>query len=185
MKSINDIRETAIHGNLSIERTCFVFFDIETTGLHAYKGAKIIESACITRNEVLQNWRINPQKTSDDALVTMLPELMNHLKKGVLVGHNICFDLNFIAYKAGKLGINGPEVNFIDTMMLSKRILEKIRSYKLEFLLHYFDIAIKGELHTAMVDVHATQALFWKLIEKGEISTLKEAGVKRVNWTFC
>lgn len=182
MRTISELREIASHGNLSIERAGFIFFDIETTGLYAEKGAKIIESACVSRDTILQDWSQDAHEASDDLLVKMLPELMRHLKKGVVVGHNICFDLNFIAYKAEKLGLGGPDLFFIDTLALSRRLLEKLESHKLESLLQYFDITVKGELHTALVDVQATRAVFWKLIEKGKINTLKEAGVKRLRW---
>jgi len=46
-----------------------------------------------------------------------------------------------------------------------------------------FDIKVSGKLHTASTDAEATRALFWKLVEKGGISTVGEAGMKKMNWS--
>ncbi|MEX0680986.1 MAG: exonuclease domain-containing protein [Balneolales bacterium] len=143
-----------------------------------------MEVAILDRNKVLFTWNQTSSNASDENLKNELPKILKNLKSGVVVGHNVCFDLNFIAYKAGKFGHTGPNVFFIDTLNLSRRLIETVSSYKLEFLLQYFNISIHGELHTALVDAQATQALFWKLIERGEIGTLKEVGMKKLNWSF-
>lgn len=183
MKSINELRETSPKPNDSIERSNFIFFDIETTGLCVETGAKILEIALISRDTILTDWVRNSKDVSDYNLKNELPLIFKKFKKGVIVGHNVGFDLNFISYKAEKLGLRGPDVFFIDTLSLSKRLIKNTSSYKLESLLDYFDIAIQAQLHTALVDAQATQALFWKLIARGEISTLQEAGMNRLNWT--
>lgn len=181
---IDVLRHQNADPDLSVERSQLLFFDIETTGLHPEKGAKLVEIACVSRNEILHNWRISHLKANDALLRKILPLLVQDLTKGVVVGHNVSFDLNFIAYKADKLGLPGLDVSFIDTLALARRVVHGLASYKLGHLLRHFDIRVHGELHTAIVDAQVTRALFWKLMEAGGFSTLKEAGIKRLKWSL-
>src|SRR5699024_6356177 len=106
----------------------------------------------------------------------------DQLTTGVVVGHNVGFDLGFLAYEAERLGFRGPELLFIDTLVLAKKICDNTLDYQLSTLLGVFNISITGQLHTAAVDAAATRALFWKLINLGNIETLVKTGMRRLNW---
>lgn len=175
LRGINPIKDT------SIELAKLVFFDIETTGLRPDRGAKISEVAIVNRNSQLYTWhrKINNEF---ETLFQELPMMFNHFKKSVVIGHNLSFDFWFISYEADKLGLEGPSLLFIDTLSLARKILPERNSYKLDELLKVFDIKVNGELHTAITDAEATRALFWKLVEKGGISTVGDAGMKKLNW---
>lgn len=180
--SIKNIRFDIPESSISIELTNFNFFDIETTGLRPDRGAKITEVSILNRNSQVYSWQ-SGLKPGASSFSDQLPIIINHLKKGVVVGHNLQFDFWFISHEADKLGIDGLSLRFIDTISLARKVLPDRNGFKLGELLKYFDIKVNGELHTATTDTEATRALFWKLIEKGGISTVGEAGMKKMNWS--
>lgn len=183
MKSIEQIREAQPGIRQSIERTSFAFFDIETTGLRPDRGARITEIAILKRGGDRFVWQQSQDDISDTNLTLPLRGMLNHLKSGVVVGHNVGFDFRFIAYETDRMGFRGPDVLFIDTLGLAKKIYHNTDDYQLATLLEKFDISIESPLHTAVVDARATQALFWKLVNIGNIETLAQADMKRLNWS--
>lgn len=183
MKSITNLREAAPGSRQSIERTSFAFFDIETTGLRPDRGARITEIAIYNRSSNQLLWEQPKELPSDEKLAEQLPTVLDLLTTGVVVGHNVSFDFKFIAYETERLGFRGPNVLFIDTLGLAKKMCNNTADFKLSSLLNLFNISTEGSLHTAAVDAQATRALFWKLINLGEIETLAQAGMQRLNWS--
>lgn len=161
-----------------------VFFDLETTGLRPDRGARITEVAVVGREAVRFSWMRGQTNLDDCALALQLPLLLDHLHAGVIVGHNVRFDFRFIAYEAERLGLRGPTVRFIDTLGLARRLLPAAADYRLATLLETLGIVPDGALHTALTDARATQALFWKLVERGHLQTLADAGMKPLTWTY-
>lgn len=178
---IQNFRFYAPDSSTSLELTRLVFLDIETTGLRPDRGAKITEVSILNRNSQLYYWRPRTD-TENDSVAKDLPNILNYLKQGVVVGHNLQFDFWFIAYESDRLEIEGPSLRFIDTLSLSRKLLPKRYSHTLGELLTHFDIKVHGQLHTATTDTFATRALFWKLVEKGGLSNVGEAGMKKLNW---
>lgn len=166
----------------SIELSNLIFLDIETSGIRPDRGAKITELSILNRNSQQLLWRTNAY-TESDMIAKVLPTILKQLKRGVVVGHNLPFDFWFITYECNRYGLEGPDIQFIDTLSLSRKLLPDRNNYQLGELLKHFDIKVNGELHTATTDAEATRALFWKLIEKGGISTVGEAGMKKLNWS--
>lgn len=183
MDSITQLRKTQPKPRQSIERAAFIFFDIETTGLRPDRGARITEIALLNRNSRKLLWKQAENAISDEYLAAQLPLVLKHLESGVVVGHNLQFDLRFIAYETERLGFRGPRLLFVDTLGLAQKLCSNISDFKLSSLIERFNISIGGELHTAAVDAHATRALFWKLIKLGDIETLAHAGMQRVCWS--
>lgn len=183
MLTIGNIREMQPDSNCSIELASFAFLDIETTGLRADRGARITEIAILKRGGDRYVWQQDKNNISDKNLASQLPTVLDHLTAGVVIGHNVIFDLRFIAYETERLGFPGPQVLFIDTLGLAKKICDNIPDYQLSSLLKKFDITTGSPLHTAVVDARVTQALFWKLVNAGEIETLAQAGMQRLNWS--
>lgn len=183
MKTTASLRNNSPNPNFSVELCNFVFLDIETTGFRPDRGARITEVAIINRNSVHYSYKSTPAQ-SDTLARKDLITIINCLSNGVVVGHNLSFDLWFIAYEAHLIGLDGPDIKLIDTLSLARRILPAADSHKLSHLLELFKIQINGEIHTAITDAEATRALFWKLLEKGNISTVGQAGLKQLNWTI-
>jgi len=182
MQTILNVRKNKPSKKLSVELCNFVFFDIETTGLRPDMGAKITEVAILNRNSPIFLWKSDVENLASK-FQKALPEVLETLKNGVVVGHNLSFDLWFISYEADRIGLEGPDIRFIDTLSLSRQVLPKRDSYTLGSLLNYFDIEVTGQLHSAETDAEAARALFWKLVEAGDISTVGEAGIKQLKWT--
>lgn len=180
INSVNN-RIVRVLPSLSLELSSLIFLDIETSGLYPMKGADITEIAVLSRNKTLFYWK--RQNNSPDELTSIImKELLLILKKGVVVGHNCRFDLGFISYEAEKKGLVGPEIQYIDTLALARKY-SRLSSNKLESLLKYYDIEVTGTLHTAITDAQAVRALFWKLVEAGNLETAGQAGVKQLNWS--
>lgn len=167
--------------NISIELSELLFLDVETSGLNPNRGAFITEIAILDRYKVLFYWKIakkNSLKLSDN----ILKKILQTLTQGIVVGHNCHFDFDFIFHEAERKGLDIPMVHYIDTMELSRKILDT-PNLKLSTLLNYFDIRLNGQLHTANVDAQATRALFWKLVSKANIYKINDANPQRLLWS--
>lgn len=163
-----------------IEVASLLFFDIETTGLRPDRGAQITEIALVNHTGICFDWK---HERDSSELSGQLITLFGHFRNSVVVGHNLQFDFRFVAYEADRRDLRGPTVRFIDTLGLARRLLDRISDARLEVLLSHFDLSPDGELHTAIGDARATRALFWKLVEHGNLNMLADAGLKRLNWT--
>lgn len=156
-----------------------LFFDIETTGLRPDRGAQITEVAVVDHTAVRYDWKRSREATPlADALVA----LIGHLERGIVVGHNLAFDFRFVAYEADRLGLPGPRLQYIDTLGLARRLLDKTANFQLGTLLTHLDQPPEAALHTALGDAQATRALFWALIDHGGLDTLADAGMRRLDW---
>jgi len=163
-----------------IKSVPILFLDIETTGLHPDRGAWITEIALLGDRGVRLATKLQPG--DDRILSTKLPYLIDQLGSGVVVGHNVQFDLRFIAYEADRLGETGPDLQFIDTLGLARKLLTRARDHCLKTALRAFDITPRGELHSAITDARAVRSLFWRMIDHGGFGTLADAGLKPLNW---
>ena len=158
----------------------FRYFDIETTGLRPDRGAEITEIAVVDRSCVRIDWQ---RERDGQSVARQLPLLFDALGEGVVVGHNLPFDFRFVTYEAERHRVPGPTIHFIDTMHLARRTVDQTSDVQISTLLSYFDITPDGALHTALVDVRATRALFWALVEHSDLQTFADAGIRRLDWS--
>jgi DNA polymerase III epsilon subunit-like protein len=181
MTSVNQLRRGPYNLDSSVELVNFLFLDTETSGLKPNRSCRITEIAILDRSDALFSWYTN----SHEQLINFehIPKLFMILKDGVVVAHNLKFDLSFIAYEASVHGLSLPPLLCTDTLTIAKSCQISPKCYKLESLLKYFDIRYAAPLHTAINDAQAVRALFWKLIEIGDISTLKDAKVQKLFWS--
>jgi DNA polymerase III epsilon subunit-like protein len=165
-----------------LRTAALVFFDLETTGLRPDRGARICEMAVVDRRGVQFDWVSESGPPSDAAVARRLPELIEHLQDGIVVGHNLSFDVHFLTYEAERLGLGGIDVWFTDTLGLARRLWPDRDDHRLGQLLTMVDAAPAGELHTAVGDARATRALFWHLVGAGGWETLGDVEVRRLRW---
>ena len=171
----------------------FVVFDIETTGLSPNTesiteiGAVKIKNGAIvdTFNELVNPGKPIPPKISEltgitDSMVAdcpyiseILPKFFEFAKGSVLVAHNASFDTSFIKKSAKDLGL-AFNFSYIDTLELSRSIVEGVKNYKLDTLTKHFNVKLENH-HRACDDATATGHVFLKLISK-----LDEMGVKDI-----
>ena len=182
MPNLSDFHFMNPKPQTSIELVSYTILDIETSGLRPDRGAKITEVSILNRYSQKYYWKSNID-TCNVLGPNELSIILDCLKQGVVVGHNLQFDFWFIAYECSRYELEGPDIQFIDTLSLARKVIPKENSYRLCDLLKLFDIKITGELHSAITDTEATRALFWKLVEKGGISRVGDAGIKKMNWS--
>ena len=162
-----------------LESASLVYFDLETTGLHPERGATVTEAAVLDAGGLRFDWR-RGDEVPDFAEV--LPALLDHLAAGVVVGHNVGFDFGFLAYEAARRDARGPAVRYLDTLALARRLAPKRDNYRLGTLVDRYDLEVDGPLHTASVDVRATRALFWQLVDEAGLERLEDADLSKLDW---
>lgn len=174
----------------------YVVFDIETTGLNPYE-CEIIEIGAVKvrDGEIIDRYNqlIRPSKPvpleiqkltniTDDMLDDkpsfdeIKDNFLNFIDGKILVAHNANFDVGFIRYHFGKLGINVTNP-FVDTMKMAQDIVEGVRNYKLDTLTDKLGIKLVSH-HRAVDDAEATAYLFINmvniLINQGKIKKYSE-----------
>lgn len=168
-----------------IRAASLVFFDLETTGLRPDRGGRIREMAVVGSQGIQFDWRSDAAPPRDDVVATQLPVLIDHLQDGVVIGHSLQFDFRFVTYEFRRLsesGLGGLDVRFADTLGLARSLLDAPDDYQLGTLLGHFGAAPDEELHTAVGDALATRTLFWHLVEHGDLRTLADIDVRRLQW---
>ena len=171
----------------------FVVFDIETTGLSPNTekiteiGAVKIKNGVITDvfNELVNPGKPIPKKIVEltgisDSMVadcpditTILPKFFEFASGSVLVAHNANFDTSFIKKAAKDMGLP-YNYSCIDTLELSRAVVDGVKNYKLDTLTKHFNVKLENH-HRACDDATATAHIFLKLI-----SRLEEFDIKNV-----
>ena len=168
-----------------------VVFDIETTGLSPIKDMIIeIGAVKVVNNEITEEFNILINPGMDiPANITELTGIRNEDVRDcedihycieefmkfigdckVLVAHNAAFDYSFIRkYIKGDFSI-------LDTLELSRILLKKRRSHKLNKICDYFKISLENH-HRASDDARATGEIlirFIEMLEERKITNLSE-----------
>jgi len=181
-----------------VEKKQFVALDFETTGKYPL-SAEICELALIrftAEGQILDQWEslVRPQSgmnpvaegihglSLDDLkdaplMPDLLPKLLDFVGKDPLVGHNIAFDLAFLAYEMDKAyGQQWLEKDFLGahfcTSKLSLGVLPKLSSHRLKHLVEYYELE-EAPNHRALQDSLTCKNVFLKLIEP--LTSLDEA----------
>lgn len=171
---------------LKIRNTEFIVFDVETTGLSALDGDRIIEIAAIKIKDLKPvatfHSLINPLRDvpasatnvnhiSEDMLIgaptaeEFFPGLIDFIGGGCVVGHNIKFDLNFVCYELSLCGRRlREETPAIDTLKMAKALIPYLSSYKLSHVANALGITV-GETHRALSDTQLTADVLTRLMD--------------------
>lgn len=186
---------------LGLREATYVVLDLETTGSSAKEGGITeVGAVKIEEGEISDTFStlINPgmpiqtyvakltgitDKMVADAppFEDVLPSLEKFMEGAVLVGHNVSFDLSFLA--AGGKNSENPA---LDTLRLARILVPGLRRYKLSALARHFG-AHDHPNHRALSDAAATAHIFLELVERmllcgvasvGEAGSLKRGGVK-------
>ncbi|MCM1061722.1 MAG: exonuclease domain-containing protein [Eubacterium sp.] len=92
----------------------------------------------------------------------VLPKFLEFVKNSLIVGHNVNFDINFIYDNATDfLDVPFPN-DFVDTMRISRRLIDGLPHYKLQNLAEYFKVDYSGA-HRALEDCKITYMCYEKL----------------------
>lgn len=190
-----------LFNRVSLEQSNFSILDTETTGLHVEKGDQIISIASLKVSDLKideQNYLdelVNPnmkipesstkihnitdeQVKSKPSLLEISEKILKFLKKSVLVGHNINFDINFLKEnsKGSQLADRMKVIKSIDTIYLTASLFPDLKNYELSNLCEYFNIKTDDQIrHSALGDCIITARLFLHLI-----SIAQTKGVKNI-----
>ncbi len=162
----------------------FVVFDIETTGL-SWEAERITEIGAvkIKDGKIVERFSsfVNPERPipaeittltgiTDEMVAdapkieTLLPEFLAFCGDAVMVAHNASFDMGFIRHNA-KLRC-GVEVKntVLDTLGLSRALLQDLKKHKLDIVCDYLGVSLKGH-HRAVNDAEATAEVFLHFVD--------------------
>lgn len=162
----------------------YTVIDLETTGLSP-RCDEIIELAAIkvrcgeVQNEFQQLVRprncipdlissithISNEMVADAPVIEdSLGEYLDFIGTDVVVGHNVCFDVNFIYDNCANVFGCGFTNDYVNTVRIAKRLLD-LPHYRLLDLCKYYGINVENA-HRALADCRMTHALLGKLKEK-------------------
>ncbi len=96
----------------------------------------------------------------------MLPALLEFIGDGVVVGHNVRYDLSFINAAAEHHGYGRLPNRSVDTAALARRLVRpEVRNLRLGTLAAHFRSPVKPN-HRALADAEATAHVLWCLLER-------------------
>jgi len=163
----------------------YTVIDIETTGLSPVHDEIIELSAIKVRdNQIIEEFTslVKPENEISD-FITRLTGITNEMVKSapkiedaimdyvnfigdsLLLGHNIHFDINFIYDNYWIYSKKYFYNNFVDTLMLSRKVEPGLLSHKLGGLASHYSIKTNGA-HRGLADCHTTHMLYGILKEK-------------------
>ena len=176
----------------------YVVFDVETTGLSAEGGDRIVEIAAVRvkgmkivdtfeslinpemalSEEVQRIHRITADMIADAPVAAeVLPKMIGFIAGACLVGHNIKFDLNFLCFHLSRLGRKlKDETPAIDTLKMAKELLPHLKSFKLPHVAHFLGVMSEVS-HRALPDVKLTAKVMERLLDIADsrnINSFKE-----------
>lgn len=164
----------------ALEQERIVVFDVESTGTDIIHD-EIIQIAAIrlnTQGRTAEKFTayVRPSRNvgtsfyvhhiSDEQLARdgkdpriILPALLDFIKDGVIVGHNVTYDLSILHSELRRLHIPAPAgLPYYDTLDLFRRFYPNLPNHTLSFLSTYFALDDKPS-HDAFDDILATAAL--------------------------
>lgn len=158
--------------------TGFAILDFETTGLFPARGDRVVEVGVVVldiecRTEKEWSTLIHPGKavaathvhrlTNEDlrgapTFGDVVDQINEFLRGRILVGHNVSFDLDFLALEYSRSGWEVPSPPWFCTLEASSSYLPSLSRRKLAACCSAAGIAM-GNAHAALDDARATAAL--------------------------
>lgn len=166
-----------------LEHTTFTVVDVETTGLDPAWGHRLCEIAIVLwqggREREAFTQRVNPERPidpdaqavhgiSDEELqdaprfAEIAPIVRDYLEHAIIVGHNVLFDVGFLAAEWRRLRWPPPEAIFVDTLALARDWL-RLGSNRLTSVADALGIPTAGA-HSALGDARITAQVLHALI---------------------
>ncbi|KKJ00207.1 3'-5' exonuclease [Prochlorothrix hollandica] len=165
--------------NANLTQIPVTILDVETTGVSPRRGARVIEVALlqVQGNRVVAqlDTLIDPQAPLDPRAMAVngitggmlahqptfgavLPQITAILASGLVVGHNINFDLTFLQAEYGLLGQSLPPLLALDTLPIARKYYRFPRN-NLQTIAQALQIKA-DRFHRAMADVQVTAGVF-------------------------
>ncbi len=186
MYMVDDLKEMVINAkDIKIEDETFVVFDLETTGLNAYKN-EIIEIGAVklkgTRivdrfSQLVKPVGKLPKKIqeltgiTEDMLIDspsieeILPKFLEFIEGATLVAHNAPFDMSFIRRDSLKILNKKIENTVIDTLRMARDLYPEFKNYGLKTVTKRLGVSLESH-HRAVDDSQATANMFVIFLER-------------------
>lgn len=169
----------------ALKEASVIIFDVESTGVDTTRD-EIIQIAAIKVNQngkVVDSIEVfikpsHPVGTSEqvhgfsDAFLQaegMEPSdafdvFQAFIEDGVLVGHNVGFDIGILKSQMMRTGGNRPSfLAYYDTLDMARRFYPKLKNHKLETLSEVFQATVPSD-HNAMNDVLCTKDVLMSMV---------------------
>lgn len=164
----------------------FAIVDLETSGLEP-GSARVIEIAILLANskgEIHEEYAtlINPgngqvgptfiHHITEEAVLSaptfqeVAGDILKRFENRVVVAHHAAFEDKFLAAEFERAGIKVPPLPALDTLWLSREVLD-LPNYKMQTVLQHYGVE-ELDLHTALGDVRALNKILPSLIENAE-----------------
>lgn len=101
-----------------------------------------------------------------------LPQIMNFIGDDIVVAHNAAFDTSVIRYACDLDGTAYPDMRFMCTLVLARR-LRQLPSYRLPFVLDSYGLTM-GAHHNALADAEAAAILALAMATENGAATLSD-----------
>lgn len=161
--------------------TEYVCIDIETTGLeYLYDDIIELSAARVREGIVIDSFSelvhipyglpefiteltgITDEMLAECApLSDVLPRFLAFCGDQIIIGHNVCFDVKFIAYNASQLGLSFMN-DFIDTLRIARKLFPDKEHHRLFEVAQYCGVT-QNQLHRAEADVMTTVSCYEKM----------------------
>lgn len=163
----------------------YVVIDIETSGLRPDEheiielgairvmGHNIVEKFSLLVKptvpitpEIQKVTGITNEILNDEGvpITPAIKQFVGFLQDYPVVSHNIEFDFQFLCYACKSCGLPLIGNQKVDTLVLSRKKLKQVKSYKLGSLAEYFAIETT-RMHRSLADCEITYELYEKLIK--------------------
>ena len=160
---------------MRIDNATFVVTDTETTGTKAETN-RIIEIGAvkIEGGEIVDRFQqlVDPQRSIPSRITKLtgistgmvfekptmdevMPEYLNFLGDGIIVAHNLPFDLRFLNAELRRLGRDELGNRTLCSLRLARRLLPGLKSKGLTRLAQFYGVNVNGR-HRALGDAEAT-----------------------------
>ncbi len=177
-----------LYSHSSINNKRFVAVDVETTGFSPFRGDRVVEIAAVAvePNGVAGEFHslINAGKKipyhaqqvhgiTDEMLMNaplpneVFARFQAFVKDQFLVAHNAAFDIGFLRYEFGRLGM-GFDNRYHCTLELSRKRYPDLPNHKLETVCrHLFRNEMRGvRLHRALDDARMVARMWMEMRKK-------------------
>ena len=166
----------------------YVIFDVETTGLYPHRGHRIIEIGAVAidgqsvtgefhtlinpgrkvhRSVQRINGITNEMLADQPSPEQAYPEFYQFIAGAVLVAHNAVFDVSFLRYEFGRLGMSINH-RHICTLEMSRRCFPELPDHRLETVVRHVlgKMPSRVKLHRATADAKITAKIFMAMVKK-------------------
>ncbi len=166
----------------------YVIFDVETTGLQPQRGDRVIEIGAVAIEDmrILGEFHslVNVNKRipsavrqihgiTNDMLIdkpkpeNVFPRFYEFIGNKVLVAHNAQFDMRFLRYEFGRLGL-ALNNRYLCTLEMSRKRYPKLRNHRLETVFrHLFGKQIENvQMHRALSDARMTARVWLEMMKR-------------------